>query len=77
APSVAATPERQRGLLARGAALAALAVAFAVSTSIFNATYGGQSRVDALLTNGADVTVTGTSASPAGGRLEALKAIPG
>lgn len=77
APSVAATLERQRGLLSRGAALAALAVAFAVSTSIFNATYGGQARVDALLTNGADVTVTGTGASPAGGKLSALRAIPG
>lgn len=77
APYVSATLERQRGLLSYGAALVALAVAFAVSTSIFNATYSGQSRVDALLTNGADVTVTGTTASPAGGRLSALKSIPG
>ncbi|GIW35178.1 ABC transporter permease [Meiothermus sp.] len=77
APSVAATLERQRSLLSRGAVLAALAVAFAVSTSIFNATYGGQSRVDALLTNGADVTVTGTAAHPAESRLSALRAIPG
>ncbi|MBF6593023.1 MAG: ABC transporter permease [Thermaceae bacterium] len=77
APTVAATLERQRGLLSRGAVLAALAVAFAVSTSIFNATYQGQSRVDALLTNGADVAVSGTTASPASSQLEALRAIPG
>lgn len=77
APYVSATLERQRGLLSYGAALVALAVAFAVSTSIFNATYRGQSRVDALLTNGADVTVTGTTASPASSRLSALKSIPG
>ncbi|WP_022799579.1 ABC transporter permease [Thermus islandicus] len=77
APSVSATLERQRSLLSQGTALAALAVAFAVSTSIFNATYAGQSRVDALLTNGADVTVTGTAAHPAGSRLAALRAIPG
>ncbi|MCL6527727.1 MAG: ABC transporter permease [Thermaceae bacterium] len=77
APSVSATLERQHGLISRGAALAALAVAYAASTSIFNATYGAQSRVDALLTNGADVAVTGTGTSPAGNRLVALRTIPG
>jgi putative ABC transport system permease protein len=77
APSVAASLGRQRTLLSRGAALCALAVAFAISTAIFNATYQGQSRVDALLTNGSDVNVSGTTASPVGARLEALRALPG
>ena len=36
----------------------ALAVAFAASTAVFNATYRHQADVDAVLTNGADVTVT-------------------
>jgi putative ABC transport system permease protein len=41
---------------------------FAVSTAVFNATYSAQSRVDAGLTNGADVTVTapGSTGLPAG-----------
>ncbi|GHF57894.1 putative ABC transport system permease protein [Deinococcus metalli] len=74
---VAAALERQGGVLSRGAALVALAVAFALSTSIFNATYNDQARVDAILTNGADVTVTGTAAGPAGPQLAALTALPG
>jgi putative ABC transport system permease protein len=49
----------------------------AVSTAIFNATYQGQAQVDALLTNGADVNVSGTTASPVSSRLEALRAVPG
>lgn len=74
---VAAALERQGPLLGRGAALVALAAAFALSTSIFNATYNDQARVDAVLTNGADVTVTGNAAAPAGPQLASLKAIPG
>ena len=74
---VAAALERQGGLLRRGAALVALAVSFAVSTSIFNATYNDQARVDAVLTNGADVTVTGGPASPAGPLLASLRTLPG
>lgn len=77
APTVSAALARQRLLLSRGAALVALAVAFAVSTAIFNATYNDQARVDALLTNGADVAVTGTAASPAGVALPALSKLPG
>ena len=45
--------------------MTALAFAFAASTAIFNATYEAQARVDAELTNGADVTVIGTTAAPA------------
>ena len=61
APTVAASMRRQRRLLARGVVLVALTAAFAVSTAAFNETYQQQAHVDALLTNGADVTVTGAS----------------
>ncbi|GAA0243193.1 hypothetical protein GCM10009527_044870 [Actinomadura nitritigenes] len=58
AGTVASTLGGQRGLLARTVALAALAVVFATSTAIFDATYRQQAAADAQLTNGADVTVT-------------------
>ncbi|WP_155300332.1 ABC transporter permease [Deinococcus kurensis] len=74
---VAAALERQGSLLKRGSALVALAVSFAVSTAIFNATYNDQARVDAVLTNGADVTVTGGPNAPAGTQLAALRTLPG
>ncbi|MEY2422725.1 MAG: putative transport system permease protein [Acidimicrobiaceae bacterium] len=63
APTVAASMRRQRRLLARGVVLVALTIAFAVSTAGFNETYQQQAHVDALLTNGADVTVTSVSRS--------------
>jgi putative ABC transport system permease protein len=75
---VAAGLGRSRALVARGAVVLALAVAFAVSTSVFNATYEQQALVDARLTNGADVTVLeppGTSVSPDSGAP--LAAVPG
>ena len=56
--TVAASMQRQRRLIARGATLIALTVGFAVSTAVFNATYRQQAEVDAVLSNGADVTVT-------------------
>ncbi|MFC5748503.1 FtsX-like permease family protein [Actinomadura rugatobispora] len=56
--TVAASLSRQRGPIARTVALAALTMMFAVSTSVFAATYRTQASVDAQLTNGADVTVT-------------------
>lgn len=77
APVVAAALARQRDLIARGVALAALAFAFAVSTAVFNTTYNAQALVDAQLTNGADVTVTGSTAAPAGPLLPKLAALPG
>jgi len=64
AAPVASTLGRQRRLLARSAALLVLAVAFAASTAVFNDTYRQQARVDAALTNGADVNV---SAPPGAG----------
>ncbi len=77
APTVGASLSRQASRIARAAALLALAVGFAISTAIFNVTYDQQSRVDAELTNGADVTVTGSTADPAGGHLDAIRAAGG
>lgn len=74
---VSASLCRQRAPIIRGMVLVALAVSFAVSTAIFNTTYNAQSRVDAELTNGADVTVTGPTGSDPGSRLAQLKALPG
>ncbi|GAA3165146.1 FtsX-like permease family protein [Nonomuraea roseoviolacea] len=72
ASTVSAMLTRQRAPLARAATLAALAVAFAVSTSVFDTTYRQQAQVDAELTNGADVTVSQTSAT-----ARQLAALPG
>jgi putative ABC transport system permease protein len=74
---VAATFARRRRRLTIGIALTALAFAFAASTAIFNTTYRAQARVDAELTNGADVTVTGSTAAPAANALDALRKLPG
>lgn len=78
--TVAATMQRQRRMIARGAALVALTVGFAASTAIFNATYQQQAEVDAVLSNGADVTVTsspGTSVSPDSSLATTIAATPG
>lgn len=69
---VAATLSWGRGPLGRTMTLAALAVAFAMSTAVFNATYRQQAEVDARLTNGGDVTVAETTA-----RRQDLAAVPG
>jgi putative ABC transport system permease protein len=74
---VAASLSRQRRRLAMGIGLTTLAFAFAASTAIFNATYQHQAIVDAQLTNGADVTVTGDQATPAGAALGLVSALPG
>ncbi len=63
----AASLSRRRVALSRAVVLLALSLAFATSTAVFNATYAQQAEVDALLTNGADVTVTlpaGTTPPP-------------
>jgi putative ABC transport system permease protein len=75
--TIFASLARQRGRLAQGIALVALAAAFAVSTAIFNTTYDSQARVDAELTNGADVLVQGSTPAPAGRELATLRALPG
>jgi putative ABC transport system permease protein len=54
---------RQRRVLSRGLTVLALSAAFAVSTAVFNTTYSAQARVDAQLTNGADVAITARSAT--------------
>ena len=74
---VAASLARQHRLVTRATLLAGLAFAFGVSTAVFNSTYTAQSRVDAELTNGADVTVTGTTDAPPARKLAALRALPG
>jgi putative ABC transport system permease protein len=74
---VAASVSRQARLITRGVVLVTLAFSFAVSTAVFNTTYNAQSRVDAELTNGADVTVTGTTAYPAGPLLDRISRVPG
>lgn len=74
---VGASLSRQRLLLAAGMGLIAVAIAFAVSTAIFNSTYEAQARVDAELTNGADVTVTGPPAADLGGHLTEIEKLGG
>ena len=74
---VAGSLGRQRAMHTRGVVLVALACAFATSTAIFNTTYNAQARVDAELTNGADVQVRGSTAAPAGAKLRELATIPG
>jgi len=76
-PLIATALSRQSRRLTGGIAMAAMALAFAASTAIFNSTYNGQARVDAELTNGADVTVFGTMANPAGPHLATLEKVPG
>jgi putative ABC transport system permease protein len=77
APIVAASTARQARLVTRGVVLVTLAFSFAVSTSVFNTTYNRQTAVDAELTNGADVTVTGTTAYPPGPLLDRISQVPG
>ncbi|MDE2092888.1 MAG: FtsX-like permease family protein [Burkholderiales bacterium] len=77
APLISASLARQRHRIAGATALVSLAVAVATATAIFNTTYDTQSRVDAELTNGADVAVTGTTTAPAGALLAPLRALPG
>ena len=55
---VAASMSRQHRTLSRGVVLMGLTASFAISVAIFNTTYASQSRVDAQLTNGADVSVS-------------------
>jgi len=75
---VAASMSRQRRLLSRGLLIMALTASFAVSTAIFNQTYTEQSRVDAQLTNGSDVTATTTAAAGLPTRIfGAARQLPG
>lgn len=75
---VAASMSRQYRMLSRGLTIVALTASFAVSTSVFNSTFAAQARVDAELTNGADVTAT-TAASVGlpSGAVSQVRAVPG
>jgi putative ABC transport system permease protein len=78
AGTVAAGMQRQRRLLARGVALVALTATFAISTAVFNATYRQQALADAILTNGADVTVNEPPGVAVGPTLaDSMKNVPG
>lgn len=75
---VAASMSRQSTLLTRGLVIVALTASFALSVAIFNTTYMNQARVDAELTNGADVTVSSTAAAGLPARLaESVRKLPG
>lgn len=74
---VAASLSRQSRRITLGVAMTALAISFATSTAIFNATYNNQARIDAELTNGSDVTVFGTTARPASAHLPVIATLPG
>ena len=76
---VAASMVRQHRLLSRAVVIMALTGSFAVSTAIFNTTYQGQARVDAELTNGADVAAA-TNATTTGlppSSLSRVRRLPG
>ena len=74
---VAGSLGRQSIMMTRGVVLVALACSFATSTAVFNTTYNAQALVDAQLTNGADVAVTGSTASPPSSKLADLRTLPG
>ncbi len=73
AKPVSASMGREAGRITKGVVIVALAVSFATSTAIFNTTYEHQSAIDATLTNGADVTVTGTIENPASSDLDTIR----
>ncbi len=77
-PGGAASLSRRRPAMARAIVLLALALSFAASTAVFNATYAQQAEAAAQLTNGADVTVTrvaGTSTADLTGKLANLHGV--
>ena len=73
----AASMSRQRALLSRGLVIVALTLSFAVSVAVFNTTYAQQARVDAQLTNGADVAVTTKADHLPAGVLATASRTPG
>ncbi|WP_426571690.1 FtsX-like permease family protein [Aquihabitans sp. McL0605] len=78
--TVAASLQRQRRLVARGVAAVALTIGYAASTAVFNSTYRQQAEVDAVLTNGADVTAAvspGAQVTPGSSLARAIALTPG
>ncbi|WCK52549.1 ABC transporter permease [Aneurinibacillus sp. Ricciae_BoGa-3] len=74
---VSSSFSRQRKLLVRGIILVSLSFSFAASTAVFNTTYNAQALVDAQLTNGADVTVSGPTAANPASKLNELSKLNG
>jgi putative ABC transport system permease protein len=74
---VAASMSRQHRLLSRGLVILTLTASFAVSVAVFNTTYMAQARVDAELTNGADVAATTAGAALPAGIVASARALPG
>jgi putative ABC transport system permease protein len=68
----ASSLSRSRRGFAATSALLALCIGFAATTAVFTSTYRHQVGVDAILTNGSDVTVT-ESAPPSSGDAEAQR----
>jgi putative ABC transport system permease protein len=77
ASTVAATLSRQRWSIVGALTTLGLALSFAISTAVFDATYNAQARVDAELTSGADVTVTIPTAMPVRDLVERIGSVPG
>jgi putative ABC transport system permease protein len=73
----AASMRRQRHLLSRSLLIMALTVSFALSVALFNTTYAQQARVDAELTNGADVSVISGTAGLPPTLLQRVRDLPG
>ncbi|MGZ4129108.1 MAG: FtsX-like permease family protein, partial [Actinomycetota bacterium] len=75
---VASSMSRQRRSIARATILMALTASFALTIAVFNATYAAQAKVDAQLTNGADVSATTTNLAGLPARIQAQAAtLPG
>jgi putative ABC transport system permease protein len=74
---VTASLSRDRQRVTKGVVLVALAFSFATSTAIFNSTYENQANIDASLTNGADVTVSGSTQAPPSAILPKISNISG
>ena len=68
---------REAGRITKGVVIVASVASFAISTAIFNTTYEHQASVDATLTNGADVTVTGTIENPVSPVLDSIRRMNG
>lgn len=76
-PIVAIALSRQRRRIASAVVLVAMAGSFAASTAIFNSTYNAQALIDALLTNGSDLTVTAPPGASTTGLIDVLRSVPG
>lgn len=75
---VSASMSRQRRLLSRATVLMALTASFALAVAVFNTTYAAQAKVDAQLTNGADVSaMTTTLMGLPAGTADHVAALPG